>query len=753
MKFKNIYKFATVAIAAATLLGVSSCNYLDVVPPEQPGLADAMKDKDHAKGFLYSCYAKTTHRDILPRDYRSVLNSSTDEYLITETWYANEGAPAYAVLRNTQTTTAPGYDPAFWNNFYNAIGQTLLFDEKLTTEGVDNDVCTAEERTEWLAESRFCRAYYHFLLLRMYGPIPITESLLGMDANLSDFPGRSHFDYCVDWICSELDKAAADLPLRRIESSEMGRADKVVCKAIKARLLLYAASDLYNGKFPAAYRSWAEHGNTNYETPGYGDQLIYVAPVGAKDLEPKQKQKWQRALLATREALDIALTAGYKLFDPQWHTNADNISGDEGIMPMNIWVPKMSELTAKMKAANIQLPNTNDGYDYEAADNDLKEFDEDEFLRAVWKLRYLNTTTQSEKNTEIIWAQSPLDGGVYGKYESRIPRQAYRYTKDNTEHIPDSWGGVAPTLYSVEHFLNADGTLPSGNQTKAFDLLNNDDFYKTPGVPVTNDGHPLIQTADRSEIANICLNREPRFYAWIAFNGGDYLTHLCNGEPCVLNMHDPNKQGRKLTDRNYSASGFLSMKHVDPYYHWDNDGKTYAGKNSPEVFIRLAELYLNLAECQAECAVRDIAAPAGYTPKDGGDLQTEAIANINKLRDRAYVGRLTPEQCVDMTETRTSDGMAKTWDIVEWVRNERFIELWDEGHRYFDVRRWVAGDEYFGYGKRRTLNALAEGPKLADFYRTMMANPQYTFHYREYLYPIYVDQVYRNPQMVQNPGF
>ena len=286
MKLKNSNKLAAVALAAASMLGVSSCNYLDVVPPEQAGLADAMKDHDHAKGFLYSCYAQTFHRDILPRDYRSVINSSTDEYLITETWYANEGAPAYAVLRNTQTTTAPaGYDPAFWNTFYAGIGQTLLFDQKLTTEGDANEVCnSADERTEWLAESRFCRAFYHFSLLRLYGPIPLTKELASMDTDLDQYPGRSHFDACVDWIAGEFDAAAADLPLRRTESSEMGRADQVVCKALKARLLLYAASDLWNGKFPSAYSGWR---NNNYETPGYGKELV------SRQFNP---EKWQRAL-------------------------------------------------------------------------------------------------------------------------------------------------------------------------------------------------------------------------------------------------------------------------------------------------------------------------------------------------------------------------------------------------------------------------------------------------------------------------
>ncbi|MBD5425278.1 MAG: RagB/SusD family nutrient uptake outer membrane protein [Bacteroides sp.] len=744
MKLKNSNKLAAVALAAASMLGVSSCNYLDVVPPEQAGLADAMKDHDHAKGFLYSCYAQTFHRDILPRDYRSVINSSTDEYLITETWYANEGAPAYAVLRNTQTTTAPaGYDPAFWNTFYAGIGQTLLFDQKLTTEGDANEVCnSADERTEWLAESRFCRAFYHFSLLRLYGPIPLTKELASMDTDLDQYPGRSHFDACVDWIAGEFDAAAANLPLRRTESSEMGRADQVVCKALKARLLLYAASDLWNGKFPSAYSGWR---NNNYETPGYGKELV------SRQFNP---EKWQRALVACREALDIAVKAGYCLFDPSWAVKTDCF--DEGVAPENIWVPNMAQLTSRMTQSGIQFVNTNiNGYDPETAEDRTpdNDFDEEEFKRAVWKLRYLNTTTQSEKNTEIIWAQSPTSyNGAYGRYEARIPRQAYRYTKNNTEFIPDSWGGVAPTLYSVEHFLNADGTVPSVQYAKAFDQLNNDDFYKTPSTPVTNADHPSLPSADRSEIANICLNREPRFYAWIGFHGGDYLTLLCNGTPCVLNMRESTKQGRKLSDRNYSASGFLSMKHVDPYFHWDDNGTKSEGKNSPEVFIRMAELYLNLAECQAECAKRGVAVPAGYVMKDGATLEEEAMANVNKLRDRAYVGRLTADH-LNKTEIRTSDGTTKVWDLVEWVRNERFIELWDEGHRYYDVRRWVAGEEYFGYGKRRTLNALKENPSKDLFYTTMMANPQYTFHYREYLYPIYVDQVYRNPQMVQNPGF
>lgn len=727
MKLKNIFKFASIAVASATLLGVTSCNYLDVVPPEQAGLPDAMKNHTTALGFLYSCYSGMNQRDYNPRDYRSTINASTDEYLITETWYANEGAPAYAILRNTQTTTAPGgYDPNFWNFYYDAIGQTLLFERELDGEGRKNEVWNDEaEYKEWKAEARFCRAVYHFQLLRLFGPVPLTTTLVGQDINLSDYPGRTHFDGCVDWIVNELDEAAKDLPVSR-DNSNLNRATSVICKALKGRVLLYAASDLWNGNFPKAYNSWK---NTNWTSSNpvtgenYGQELVYRGPA--------RESRWQQALKACAEALDYAEANGYYLYDPQVNSDSDLL--DAEVSPSDIWVPGLDEMAKKMAATDITYI---DEY------GDPVPFDQEEFKRAVWKLRYLNTTTYNEGNHEIIWADN---NQVYGFTDARLPRKVLQ-TRDNSTW-KEGWNGVAPTLYSVEHFLNADGTLPGSNMTGAFEHMTAGNFYQSAGV--VEEG---ANRTKRQHITKICMNREPRFYAWIGFDGGNYLTLLNDGEPKVLDMRDPQQQGREIVQRNYSATGFLSMKHVDPAAKWDgSNGQWTAGKNSPEVYMRLAELILNLAECQAEMAVRGFSPAADDALNAGKDLQAEAIANVNRIRARAYVAPLKPEH-IGMTETLSSNGTDKTWNIVEWVRNERFIELWDEGQRYFDVRRWVAGEEYFGYGKRRGLNALIENPGN-DFTTPVMANAQYTFHYREYLYPIYVDQVYKNPQMVQNPGF
>ena len=81
-------------------------------------------------------------------------------------------------------------------------------------------------------------------------------------------PGRSHYDACVEYIAKKLDQAANLLPDKR-ELSDAGRADATICKCIKARILLYAASPLWNGSFYD--KSWK---NSKYETPGYGNELV-----------------------------------------------------------------------------------------------------------------------------------------------------------------------------------------------------------------------------------------------------------------------------------------------------------------------------------------------------------------------------------------------------------------------------------------------------------------------------------------------
>ena len=139
------------------------------------------------------------------------------------------------------------------------------------------------KKLRFAAEVKCVKAYYYSRLLERFGPVPIIDTYPEMNMPASSFPGRSHYDYCVDYVVRLLEEAEADLPAV-VADDDLGRATSTICKALKARVLLTAASPLWNGSFP--YKNWK---NTNYETPGYGKELVS---------NQYSAQKWERALTA-----------------------------------------------------------------------------------------------------------------------------------------------------------------------------------------------------------------------------------------------------------------------------------------------------------------------------------------------------------------------------------------------------------------------------------------------------------------------
>ena len=89
-------------------------------------------------------------------------------------------------------------------------------------------------------------AYYHFLLVRNYGPVILVKEEPSLTTPADQYAARSPYDECVDYVCQKFDEAAAELPATRINEN-YGLATSVAAKALKARMLLYAASPLFNG--------------------------------------------------------------------------------------------------------------------------------------------------------------------------------------------------------------------------------------------------------------------------------------------------------------------------------------------------------------------------------------------------------------------------------------------------------------------------------------------------------------------------
>ena len=93
----------------------------------------------------------------------------------------------------------------------------------------------AETVRTYKGEAKFLIAYYHFLLLKNYGPIPLIDRVLPIDMDKEDFPERESYDVCVDWIAALFDEAAEMLPADQT-STAYGRATSVAAMGIALKI-------------------------------------------------------------------------------------------------------------------------------------------------------------------------------------------------------------------------------------------------------------------------------------------------------------------------------------------------------------------------------------------------------------------------------------------------------------------------------------------------------------------------------------
>src|SRR2546430_689633 len=125
-----------------------------------------------------------------------------------------------------------------WANNYSRIRQANIFLSKIDATTFD-----AALKQRLKGEVYFLRAYFYHNLMRMYGGVPLITKVYGLN---DDFQvARNGFKETVDFIVATADSAAALLPLS-YSGANVGRATKGAALALKARVLLYAASDLYN---------------------------------------------------------------------------------------------------------------------------------------------------------------------------------------------------------------------------------------------------------------------------------------------------------------------------------------------------------------------------------------------------------------------------------------------------------------------------------------------------------------------------
>src|SRR5438477_6923104 len=220
--------------AVLLLLGLSSCNgVMDLTPKDQFADDAVFADPNLAQAFVNDMYRGLGHGL-----YEIMLASISDESHFIHN-YNTEPVVKSIITSSDRGAIDDGRFAHYnWAPTYSRIRQTNIFLSK-----IDGTTFDAALKQRMKGEVFFLRAYFYHNLMRMYGGVPIITKVYGLNEDYQ--VARNTFQETVAFIAANADSAAALLPLS-YSGVDLGRATKGAALALKARVLLYAASDLYN---------------------------------------------------------------------------------------------------------------------------------------------------------------------------------------------------------------------------------------------------------------------------------------------------------------------------------------------------------------------------------------------------------------------------------------------------------------------------------------------------------------------------
>jgi hypothetical protein len=290
MKFYLKYIFITVSVIS----GFSCEKYLDVVPNDVGTLEYAFRNRNEAENYLFSCYAYLQRMS----DVASNPGFTTSSEILypndLTTDYINK--TGFNLISGTQNAASPGLNS--WNGengSYSYFRSIRICNTMLENIDKPTDLSEAEKK-RWIAETKFLKAYYHYSLLRMYGPIPIIRTNLSINASTDEVRvKRESLDSGFNYVVQLLDEAIPDLPpVISNQVRELGRVTQTIALSVKAEVLTTAASPLFNG-------------NPDYASFKDKDGVaLFPATVDAT--------KWQKAADACKAAITQCESQGMKLY-------------------------------------------------------------------------------------------------------------------------------------------------------------------------------------------------------------------------------------------------------------------------------------------------------------------------------------------------------------------------------------------------------------------------------------------------------
>lgn len=232
---KRIYFFMIILVGMCATTSCTDDSFLGETQVTDLDKEKVFSDSTYTAGFLTQIYVDMGFDTYPNRFGQGGLQTACDEaeFKVSSTISTDVMFATGTVNPNTVTSDA-------WSVCYRNIRRCNVF-----LANVDQSPMLESAKTVYKAEARFLRAWYYFVLLRHYGGVPLLGDNIYTDKD--EIPmKRATYVEMIDYIVSECEAAAKDLPARR-GGRQWGRISSSICYALESRLYLYAASKLHNG--------------------------------------------------------------------------------------------------------------------------------------------------------------------------------------------------------------------------------------------------------------------------------------------------------------------------------------------------------------------------------------------------------------------------------------------------------------------------------------------------------------------------
>ena len=524
-------KIINIALLIGVAVGFVSCNYLEANSylNEVDNLNDIWTQRSSIRKSWAACFGAMPNfsnmRDSWPfhANYDE-MHFGRDQYMCAN------------FARGRFDADNPVFD--LWTYTYKSVRLCCQFLEN--SSQAKDKLLEEGEIKGYVADVRFLRAFFYSNLMEAYGPFVIVKHTVDY-SDASAYPTkRALFDECVSFIVSELDLCIQDLPdTDLVLADDMGRPSKQAAMALKAHVLLFAASPLVNG-------------NPDYSNFVNSDNKPFFN-VNTPDME-----KWKAAANAAKAVID---ENKFELF---------TMKANNGYKTVPL---------GQFEGNDVQWPNGPAGIDpyrsYKALFAGGKNYWNKE---VIWQV---NTPGQSQELSRLAFQRSYYNvNQPLAHFMCATQKMVDAFFMNDGRTIQEAAGNGYEDLGAAK---DGDGFYinGNGNTTKT-------DSPVITGFKVKNASEIVMPCPTR------CLKREARFYANIGFEGRGHVGGT--DKIYYADYRSDMQDGYIITDRASARTCYSIWK-------WGNDEDDRTGEGSVSKqypIFRLAEIYLAYAEALNE---------------------------------------------------------------------------------------------------------------------------------------------------------